>query len=208
MNCGNKWNMTSVKSVKRIKDKKCRWCKELFIPAQSMQVVCTPRCALAYSLKKKAKAFKADTAVMKKAIKDKDRAYWQKRAQTVFNAWIRQRDTGLPCISCGAVNPPSVTGGQWDAGHFKTRGAYPELRFTEDNCHKQCKKCNGGGGNWSSKARTVDEMYEIELIKRIGIERVEVLKAPHPPAKWSIAELKEIEREYKAKLRTITDSIG
>jgi len=190
-----------------IKPKKCRWCRELFYPANSMQVVCDYKCAIKMAEstreKREAKAYKADTRVMKKAIKDKDRAYWIKKAQTAFNAYIRERDRDKPCVSCGVINPPITTGGQWDAGHFKTRGAYPELRFNEDNCHKQCKKCNGGSNNHSSKAKTVSEYFEDELIKRIGIERVEALKAPHPPAKWTIDELKAIEAAYKAKLKAL-----
>ena len=196
-----------IKPPKPKKQPICKWCLHPFARSNSLQKVCTWTCGLKLAeserVKKEQKAFKAETAVMKKAIKDKDRAYWIKKAQAAFNPFIRERDRDKPCVSCGVINPPITTGGQWDAGHFKTRGAYPELRFNEDNCHKQCKKCNGGSNNHSSKAKTVSEYFEDELIKRIGIERVEALKAPHPPAKWSIDELKEIEAHYKAKLKEL-----
>jgi len=172
-----------------------------------MQVVCDYKCAikLAESTREKRedKAFKADTRVMKKAIKDTDRAHWIKKAQTAFNAYIRARDAGLPCVSCGVVNPPITTGGQWDAGHFKTRGAYPELRFNEDNCHKQCKKCNGGSGNFSKKEKTVMQGYRERLINKIGIDKVEWLEGPHETPKLSIEEIAELKIKYKLKIKEL-----
>jgi len=183
---------------------KCKHCKAPYERTQPMQVTCyTVECALGWAKSKREKSYKAETRVMRKALLDTDRAHHIKKAQTAFNAYIRARDDGLPCISCGILNPVFTVGGMWDAGHWKSRGAYPELRFHEDNCHRQCKKCNGGSNNHSSKAKTVAEYFEDELIKRIGVERVEALKAPYPPAKWTIPELKAIEAEYKAKLKAL-----
>lgn len=121
-------------------------------------------------------------------------------AQDAFNAYIKERDRDQPCISCGVTNPPMTAGGQWDAGHFKSRGAYPELRFDEDNCHKQCKSCNGGSGKFAHKARTTAEKYETNLIERIGLERVEALKAPWPIPKLDRADLIELKATYRKKL--------
>jgi len=183
---------------------KCAHCKQPYTRTHNgIETWCSVDCGYKLARAKQAKAYKAETRAMKKALTDTDRAHWIKKAQAAFNPFIRERDRDKPCVSCGVVNPPITTGGQWDAGHFKTRGAYPELRFNEDNCHKQCKKCNGGSNNHSSKAKTVSEYFEDELIKRIGIERVEALKAPHPPAKWTIEQLKEIEADYKQKLRQL-----
>jgi hypothetical protein len=64
-------------------------------------------------------------------------SYFIKQAQHAFNEFIRYRDRDFPCISCGRHHD-----GQYHAGHFRTTGASPELRFDEDNCHKQCSACN------------------------------------------------------------------
>ena len=38
------------------------------------------------------------------------------------NAFIRERDRDLPCISCG-----TLTSAQWDAGHYRTTAAAPQV---------------------------------------------------------------------------------
>lgn len=182
---------------------KCRNCKAEYTRQQAMQTWCSYECAMAIVEARQLKAWNAETRKRKKALLDKDRSHWIAKAQTAFNAWVRARDAGLPCISCGEVSPPITRGGQWDAGHFKSRGAYPELRFTEDNCHKQCKVCNGGSNTPGTKGRTVASCYEEELVRRIGQDRVDALKGKTVTAKWTIDELKAIHADYTARLRQL-----
>lgn len=58
-----------------------------------------------------------------------------KKAVTCFHAYIRQRDEGKPCVSCGFYH-------NLEAGHFYSAGKYAALRFDERNVHGQCKSCN------------------------------------------------------------------
>jgi hypothetical protein len=58
----------------------------------------------------------------------KTRSQWLKGAQIVFNRFIRLRDEGDSCISCGRN-----TGAKMNAGHYKSVGSTPALRFNEDN---------------------------------------------------------------------------
>jgi hypothetical protein len=134
----------------------------------------------------------------------KPRSEWMREAQAAFNAFIRARDDGLPCICCGklANDEGWKPGGSWDAGHYLSRGAYPELRFEETNCHRQLKSCNGGA-QYARKGRTVSEGYRIGLIDRIGLQAVEWLEGPHESKKYTIEDLKGIKREYKQKLRDL-----
>lgn len=95
------------------------------------------------------------------AYKDKPTAWLKKKAQDVFNAWIRKRDDGKPCISCGKYTT-------LQAGHFYSAGHHNNLRFHENNCAGQCVRCNYHlHGNLTS--------YREGLIKRIGLEAVEEL---------------------------------
>ena len=144
-----------------------------------------------------------------KAISDKDKPKLTKKAQSAFNSFIRKRDELLGCISCDRTNEEVMAtdgwkvGGAWDCGHFLTRGGFPELRFEELNAHKQCKTCNGGSNHYAKKARLVSECYRVNLIKKIGLDKVEWLEGPHEPKKYTIEELKEIEQEYKRKLKEL-----
>lgn len=191
------------------KPRKCRCgCGEYFTPRKSMQVAATPECAQRIAESKREKAERAAKKVERQETRAarerlKSRSDHTRDAQDAFNAFIRARDHDKPCISCGTTNPPMTAGGQWDAGHFKSRGAYPELRFNEDNCHKQCKVCNGGGGRFAHKERTVSEQYERNLVLRIGQARVDVLNGPHEPKKYTVDDLKKIKADYRALLRDL-----
>ena len=133
-------------------------------------------------------------------------SHWTKKAQAAFNAYIRERDKWDPCISCGRMDreiKEFATGGKWDCGHYLSRGAFPELRFEPLNAHKQCKSCNGGSGKYARKGRTVSQEYRKNLEKKIGIEALEWLEGPHPQKRYRVEELKEIEAEYKRKLKEL-----
>ncbi len=83
------------------------------------------------------------------------------KAIRIFNAWIRKRDAGNPCISCG--NPKTL-----QAGHFYSAGKFTHMRFNEDNVHGQCLKCN-------YYEQQSDTYYRHNLIMKIGIDRVKKL---------------------------------
>lgn len=163
------------------KPRPCGHCQQLYVPARPLQSVCSPRCAVR---KVKAEAAEERAKVKTQREKLKTRAQWLKEAQAAFNAWVRARDAELPCVSCGRHHD-----GQWHAGHYLSTGARPELRFEPLNVWKQCAPCNTHlSGNLV--------LYRAELIRRIGLEKVEWLEGPHEPCKWTVDELKEIKARY------------
>lgn len=178
------------------KPKRCKVCRAAFTPARPLQTVCTPECGLELVRKNKATAAsKAATAERQadKATREKlkSRADWAKEAQQAFNAYIRARDSDLPCISCGRHHD-----GQYHAGHYLSRGARPELAYHPDNCHKQCAPCNTHlSGNLV--------LYRLNLIERIGLDRVEWLEGPHAPLKMTAEALRVLRDEYRAKTRAM-----
>lgn len=136
---------------------------------------------------------KADKA---KREKLKTRSDYMKEAQRAFNTYIRLRDraAGHPCISSGRALGWAAN--EVDAGHYRSTGAAPHLRFDEDNCHAQTKQDNRFlAGN------AID--YRVGLIARIGLERVEALESNNTPAKWTAEELKQIKATYTAKAREL-----
>jgi len=177
--------------------KKCKVCKS---PNSNPGPYCSVVCALKQHDINRQKKERKENAARKFELRS--RRDWLKIAQVAFNAFIRERDKALPCICCGNTTDQKY-GGSWDAGHFLSRGAYPELRFTEDNCHRQLKSCNAGSNKYAHKGKTVAQGYRDRLIQKIGIERVEWLEGPHPPQKWSIPDLIEIEKKFKLKLKEL-----
>lgn len=121
----------------------------------------------------------------------KTRSELARDAQRDFNAYIRERDRDLPCISCGRHHE-----GQYHAGHYRTVGANPELRFEELNCHKQCAPCN------NHKSGDIVN-YRINLVKRIGQDAVYWLEGPHEPKKYTADELRELAAYYRKKAREL-----
>ncbi|WP_432755343.1 recombination protein NinG [Pseudomonas sp. WMBT8] len=186
-------------SAKQPKPKTCRnpACRDSFVPQRLGQAVCSPKCALATVEVQKAKEKKSlaqagrrDIKVRKEALKT--RADHLKDTQHAFNAWIRQRDAGQPCISCGTTADV-----QYCAGHYRTTAAAPELRFEPLNVNLQCNRnCNmGKSGNLLG--------YRPGLIEKIGIEAVEWLEGPHEPKKYTVEELKAMAADYRAKTREL-----
>jgi len=157
--------------------------------------------------KKRKRQITKDNAAAKKRLRDNDRSFQIKKTQEkYFNPYIRLRDHDLPCISCnrldGEIHYKGV-GGKWDCGHYKTVGAFPELRFDERNAAKQCKKCNGGSGKYSRKDRSVKEGFDIGMQERYGEERLDWLNGPHEPKRYTIDNLKTIQNWYKRKSKRL-----
>ena len=172
-----------------LKPKKCKICKEKFTPWNSLQVTCSPSCALIDAKEKTEKKRKKEHRERKQGLKTKSQ--WLKEAQVEFNKYIRSRDHTRPCVSCGRYHS-----GQNHAGHYRSVGAAPELRFNEDNCHLQCAPCN------NHKSGNAIE-YRINLVKKIGLKRVEILEGKHEPKHYTIDDIKEIKRVYREKCKEL-----
>jgi hypothetical protein len=179
--------------------KRCPSCRVMFTPARTSQAVCGEiECAVAYGQSEKGRATtrKALADVERREIKVrkeklKSRAEHLKDTQQAFNAWVRERDAELPCISCGRHHQ-----GKYDAGHYRTVGSNPALRFEPLNCHRQCSPCNTQlSGNIVN--------YRIALVKRIGADQVDWLEGPHEPKKYTVEELKAMTADYRAKTREL-----
>ena len=191
--------------AKQPKPKTCRnaTCSIKFVPQRLGQAVCSPACALATKDVNQQKVRKSLAQVERREIKVrkekmKSRADHLREAQAAVNEFIRLRDAHLPCISCDSL--PSdhdlLTGSRWDAGHYRSVGACPELRFEPLNIHRQCVRCNR---NLSGNAVE----YRIRLVLRIGAEKLAWLEGPHPARKYTVDEIKAIKADYRAKTREL-----
>jgi hypothetical protein len=180
--------------VKPLKPKACAVCKRVFTPFRAMTKVCSVPCSLEYARKvaarKEAKSKREERKSMREAKeKIKTRGEHLRELQAAFNEWIRLRDAGQPCIACGRHHK-----GQNHAGHYRSVGSCPELRFEPDNVHLTCQPCNVHlSGNLIQ--------MRIGMIKKIGLARVEWLEGPHEPKKYTITEIQEMKKFYRAEVR-------
>lgn len=189
----------------RVKLKSCCECKVKFEPESGFDKTCSFECKVSYGIKlankskaKREQAERIQQQVDRKVIRIKKealktRADWMRDAERAVNTYVRTRDKHLPCISCGRFHE-----GQWHAGHYRSKGSAPHLRFdAERNIFRQCAPCNTYlSGNLIN--------YRRGLIERIGLLQVEALEADNEPRKYSIDELKSIKAKYTAMTKELT----
>jgi len=174
------------------RSKKCRICRQEFIPKYStMQATCENiECMIAFSSKQKDKKIKRELKEVKE--RNKSVSQWRKELQQVFNQYIRLRDQGKGCISCG-----KQLQGKYDAGHYFSVGSYPNLRFHEANVHGQCVSCN------QHKHGNLLE-YGIRIEKRIGKNTLEELHSlRNERLSLPLDKIKELIYHYKDKVKEI-----
>jgi hypothetical protein len=121
----------------------------------------------------------------------------KKELQVIVNQYIRLRDEGKPCISCGSYNT-------LQAGHFFAVGGYDGLRFDEDNIHGECARCNC----WDESHLI---LYADNLKSKIGEHDFNALKQraadyKRNGYKFSRPELLELIEIYKKKVRILKNN--
>lgn len=170
---------------------RCKNCKNKFEVTYFNQKFCKREECLtaAYDYAKKTKAKQWNKEKKERKEKLKTRADHMNELQKIFNKYIRLRDKDEPCISCGKPK-----GGGEQAGHYRSVGGNPELRFDENNVHGQCIRCN-----MHLHGNLIE--YRKGLIDRVGLHVVEWLELNHEPKKYTIEEIKELKKEYKQKIR-------
>ncbi|PHM60457.1 protein ninG [Xenorhabdus stockiae] len=187
--------------------RKCKICREWFHPQYSNIEWCSPEHGTELGLRRRNQEYekakrKLERERRQKEVTNRDklkarklavkpRSYWIQQAQRAVNAYIRERDRDLPCVSCG-----TYTSSQWDAGHYRTTSAAPQLRFDERNIQRQCIVCN------QHKSGNIVP-YRVELIRRIGQTAVDAIESNHDRHRWTIEECQSIRDKYKEKLREL-----
>lgn len=104
-----------------------------------------------------------------------------------FSKFIRKRDENDPCISCRRRKK------NYHCGHYVPKSRGEQFYFNEENCHKQCSYCNLFlSGNLAK--------YRINLVKKIGLEKVEELEKLKPITEKRNTEFyKNLGKYYKKK---------
>lgn len=130
---------------------------------------------------------------------DKDRkklSYLLVNVRNTFHEYIRLRDEGKNCISCGVP-----WNSNFQAGHFYPAGKYSNLKFDEKNTSGQCKQCNLlKEGNESGHRSGILQRYGEEYLSYLD-EKARYYKQNH--YEWDIFELQELRKYYQEKLKEL-----
>jgi len=179
--------------------KQCIRCGKSFVPKYtSMQVACSVVCARRYATSERQSREKAEKQQIKaRKERIKTRREWIAEAQQAVNKYVRLRDhcAGRGCISCGS-KPEERFGGAVDAGHFRSVGSAPHLRYYLPQIRLQCVRCNRYlSGNVAE--------YRKGLVELMGLERVEQIEAMQGVAKWDTDYLKRLKAVMNKKARRL-----
>jgi len=191
--------------AKKIRPKKCPSCNEKFTPVRTLQPTCDKwSCQRKYLDAVREKKLKKEVAKKNREHKEerrehkkkkdavKKRSDWYADLQKEVN-WhvLHVKEKGKPCRTCGKTNDV-----KYDAGHFLSRGARPELRFETTNIHKQCSNnCNKFGAGMRKE-------YTEFIISEYGQDHLDWLIGPHPTLKEQFPTIDDIRKEI-AKQRKI-----
>lgn len=184
------------------KPNRCKHCRERMPVELARHVLhedCIDPWIAAQAVKKEAARKKKEVAARKvekaehrrKLAEHKKLSAWFEEAQTAVNAFIRARDAGLPCISCG-----TPWARDFQAGHYRSRGAAKNLALDPRNIHGQCVQCN-----LHKHSNAVE--YRIRLVARFGVAFVEAIEADHTPRHLSADDLQRIKAEFVAATRAL-----
>ena len=147
-----------------MKPRKCKSCQKEYTPTKQAQ----PKCLPCIQQAEKDKKFQSLKKQLKKPLKQvkkpkpKIDPKWKKIAD-----FVKLRDAGKPCISCGKF------AGKYEAGHFISRATCKALYYEPRNIHAQCWQCN----NNHQKQQETYINFRNGLISRYGIEYVEWLES-------------------------------
>lgn len=172
--------------------KKCKVCQIKFQPRfNSFQPTCeNASCLIEFMNRQRHHINRLEL----KAMRDRAKTLsdWKRELRVVFHRFVRLRDRDRGCISCG-----NKLVGKYDAGHFYSRGAFPNLAFDIFNVHAQCVRCNQHlSGNLIE--------YAINLPKRIGEDEfIKLRDRKNEVVKLTIPQIRELIKEYKFKIKSI-----
>lgn len=181
------------------KQRQCRTCGTTFSPWSTTQTVCSPTCASKF-VRTARKIEKAERRAKRQKLKT--RAKWLAECQAIVNKIVRLTalSRGEGCFTCGAT-PVQKFGGTYDAGHFRSVGSAPHLRFWMPQIRLQCIPCNRHKGGMAL-------LFRQALLREHGQEWVEALEARQEIAKFDIPYLTRFKSVMGKKLRRLEKRVS
>ncbi len=191
--------------MQRAKKRKCKavGCHNRFEPLKPFQMWCSDSCGALIGVArldkiKASQARKERKELAQRRIALKSVSDYAKEAQTKVNEYVKWRDWGKDCVSCGRPHKFDVAR---DASHLKSRGANSFLRFNLWNLHMACVQCN------MNKSGNIAEYYP-RLIERIGQKKVDYLNSAPRSREYSIEYLLRLKDIFTLKAKRMKARMG
>lgn len=185
--------------------KKCKNCNQDFRPFSTLENTCSPKCKRELAEKRaqkreesaKRKREISKVSIIRDDIEHEERKAIIVAAQRVTNRLVKLRDWGKTCISCGKPHKAD-----FEAGHFHSVGAHPELRLMMKNIHGQCSECNH---EFNTELK---DKYACQIVKRYGFDYWEELDTMrYQSIRLSNDEIKTIIKERKSECDMLENQI-
>ena len=205
-----------------MKSRRCSHCKKKGEQSQmlirQLKAFCGTDCFANWAAANVTKLAKKGKAIERKAfnerkrkVKANDLGHQRDLTQRVFNRmrvlqeleWFYSRGLEPTCISCGKP----LGNDQWCCGHYKSRGASPELRYDAKNTYLQHnRRCNQALSGDIAGTKTTHG-YEKGLLIRFGEEEgqaiIDYCNAPHGPKKYTCDELANMRANFSRTIREL-----
>jgi hypothetical protein len=169
---------------------------------------CGPECRIKWAaanapkFKQKAdRERKADTRRRKAKLNETDLKWQKKRTKDAVNELVRLLDANQPCIVCNGFDCGQRS--EWDAGHYLTKAAHPELKFDPRNIHRQCSLTNTASNRPSHTEASIRQKFEAGIIGRYGMPFLLWLKGHHPQVKYTCEGLAAYRKEVAADVARV-----
>jgi hypothetical protein len=174
--------------------KTCKICGDQFKAYKTTQRVCSYDCAIEYAKHKRQKDELKKWNQRKKELKKNLETLTQLavKVQKTVNEYVRLRDAGKPCVSCGIKYASN-----FQAGHLYPSGTCWSVRFDPRNIHVQCRQCN------MNKSGNLNE-YRKNVLSRITERDLKELDAlAHQTAHFTKHDLHKIKSDFEARIDEI-----
>lgn len=205
-----------------MKSRRCSHCKkkgpqeEMLL--RQLKAFCGTNCFAEWAAANVSKLAKKGKQIERKAFNERKRkvklndiSHQRDMTQKAFNKmrvlqeldWFYSRGLEPTCISCG--NP--LGNDQWCCGHYKSRGAYPELRFDPMNTYLQHnRRCNMGlSGDIAGTKKThgYTEGLKLRFGEVEGQKIIDYCNSPHEIKNYTCEELAAMRAEFNRTIREL-----
>ncbi len=174
----------------KLRQRKCKQCRQWFTPDNKYQETCSVECAIEYAPKKMAKEKRKSI----RRFRESDKSKLKRDVQRIANRLgkLHNMIRGYKeCITCGSYSKL-----QMDGGHCFPTSTYSPIRYYTLQIRPQCVKCNRFNGGSPKE-------FKVYLISELGSEKVEWLESHKgiTTKKFTVEYLQKYKRVMGKRLR-------